>query len=192
MSIARLIKMYFMQECLFSSSGSGLFVSKIRTSLPLYARKRTSTHFATTENLPNPVASVGCILASHVFLGTLERIYLNDELWGKKGVCVERVSSPDVTDVGAGAAPACCWGNCQQSSGLGSAVSCPASEVRCLTSSSDCSILEANVASSWQPLAASAAVWSCFHPDTRVCCARPGTNVFVAISQTTVFWWFPF
>ena len=65
--------------------------------------KRTSTHFATTENLPNPVTSVGRVLASHVFLGTLERIYLNDELWRKKGVCVERVSGLDVTVVGAGA-----------------------------------------------------------------------------------------
>ena len=67
----------------------------------------------------------------------------------------------------------------------------PGPQLRCLTSS-DCIILEANVASSWLRQAASAAVQSCFHPYSRVRCAHPGTNVFVAISQTTVFCWFPF
>lgn len=94
--------------------------------------KRTSTHFATTENLPNPVASVGRVLASHVFLGTLERIYLNDELWAmrkERGLCWESLRSRRHGCRSRG------WGNCQQSSGLGQAGAGPAPEARCLTSS---------------------------------------------------------
>ena len=132
-------------------------------------------------------ALAGRVLASHVFWRTLERIYLNDELWGKKGVCVESLRSRRHGCRSRG------WG--QQSSGLGSAGSRPgsASELRCLTSSEwlqyswgQCRLLVAAVSS----------LGRCclkLFPSLLACLLRPsGTNVFVAISQTTVFWWFPF